>query len=553
MKLKNKLHPVFSKLTQAQPLDPSAISTLYTLSLKSLPTAIIFTILITTILYSELSYAIVLWASILVIFLLFRIYYTYLFKKVPQMYSLEIWYKKFMIFAFLTGFMVSLLGFVFIHYLDEYYQLFVLASLLGLTGGATTSLSSDFRIAIIYISIIMLPLIVSLTMINTSLSIILAILMTLFFLSQIGMIFNNYIERQKVKELQEQKNLLHNLFSEAPLGMFAYDKNLTVLDANKHIHKMFRHKDNTIVGMNLNSLPNTHILGVFKNALTQGPQSYSGPCVTTNGSHFWLETTGFPFKSANDIILGGVGIIEDKTKEDEDKKELESLHIKLQNQIEDNQRLLNENKQFIADMVHQIRTPLTVIMTNTSLIEMKCESQVSSYITQINSAINMLSNSYEDLSYIISNDTIEYKPIEINFTDFLNERVDFFEVIAQANDKTIYTNIENGIMVYMNDTELERLIDNNLSNAIKHSNDHSEIEVILKKSHSEIVLEFISKGKKIKDVSRIFDKNYTENHTTKRSLGLGLSMVKCICEKNSTHYSAQSKDGTNTFTYIFKV
>ncbi len=51
-----------------------------------------------------------------------------------------------------------------------------------------------------------------------------------------------------------------------------------------------------------------------------------------------------------------------------------ALYEKLQNQIEHNQLLLNENKQFIADMVHQIRTPLTVIMTNTSLIEMKSES-----------------------------------------------------------------------------------------------------------------------------------------------------------------------------------
>ena len=102
---------------------------------------------------------------------------------------------------------------------------------------------------------------------------------------------------------------------------------------------------------------------------------------------------------------------------------------------------------------------------------MVTKNQVSSYIEQINSAINMLSNAYEDLNYIISSDTIEYKAIEINLTEFLNERIDFFQVIAQAHDKTIYTNIANDIKVTMNDTELERLIDNNLSNAIKHSYD----------------------------------------------------------------------------------
>jgi signal transduction histidine kinase len=233
-------------------------------------------------------------------------------------------------------------------------------------------------------------------------------------------------------------------------------------------------------------------------------------------------------------------------------KELESVQATLQNQVEKNQFLLNENKQFIADMVHQIRTPLAVIMTNTSLIEMKSELQISSYIAQINSAINMLSNSYEDLSYIISNDTIDYKPININFTDFINERINFFEVIAQANNKTIHADIADDVKITMNDTELERLIDNNLSNAIKHSHDKSNIIIVLEKTTSETSLTFTSEGKNISDVFIIFDKYYTQGNGAKRSLGLGLSMVKMICEKNHINYSAHSEKGINTFTYIFK-
>lgn len=544
---------VLSKLKQLQPIDKAVVTTLYELSQKSLTTAIIFTILITIFLYSELSYSIVLWASILVPFLLFRLYQTYLFKKNPQLYSIEIWYKKFMTYAFVTGLMVSILGFVFIHYVDAYHQLFILASLLGLTAGATTSLSSDFRIAIAYISILMIPLILSMIMISTSLSLILAILMILFFLSQAVMIRQNYAQTQKIKELKVQKDLLDNLFSEAPLGMFSYDKNLNILYANRQLRDIFEVKNLTTVGMNLNSLFDSTIIDVFHNIITQGTQSYSGPFITINDSNLWIEVTGFSFKNANDDILGGIGIIKDKTKEYTHKKELESLHKKLQDQIEHNQFLLEENKRFISDMVHQIRTPLSVIMTNSSLIEMKTEGEVSSYVAQINSAINMLSNSYEDLSYIITNDTIEYKHTEINLTKFLNDRIDFFEVIAHANNKSIITNIDNNINITMNDTELERLIDNNISNAIKHSYDKSEIEIVLERNNSEIVLQFISKGVKINNVSKLFNKNYTESSGAKRSLGLGLNMVKNICKENNIRYSAHSQNNTNTFTYIFKV
>ncbi len=191
-------------------------------------------------------------------------------------------------------------------------------------------------------------------------------------------------------------------------------------------------------------------------------------------------------------------------------------------------------------------------MTNTSLIEMKTKEEVSPYLTQINSAINMLSNSYEDLSYIITHDAIKYKPKEINLTNFLNERIDFFEIIAEANNKNISTHIQRDIKVYINDTELERLIDNNLSNAIKHSNDKSDIEIMLKKSNAEIILEFTTKGEPIRDGSKLFDKSYTESNSAKRSLGLGLNMVKTICEKYHIKYYVHSKEDTNTFTYIFK-
>jgi PAS domain S-box-containing protein len=449
--------------------------------------------------------------------------------------------------------MVSSLSFLFLPQLDQYHQLFIIAALLGYIAGATTSLSSDFQIAIAYISIIAIPLILSIIMINTSLSFILAVLMILFYLSQVIMINLNYTQIQEIKELKAQKNLLNNLFSEAPVGMFSYNRNSNIIYANKQLCDMVEYNDPTITGMNLSSLFDSNAIYVFHNILTSGTQSYSGPYITRNNNHLWIKITGFPFKNTNNEILGGIGIIEDKTREYTHKNELESLHIKLQDQIEHNKLLLDENKQFIADMVHQIRTPLSVIMTNTSLLEMNTESKVSSYITQIHSAINMLSNSYEDLSYIITNDTLEYKPIGINLTDFLNERVVFFDVIAHANDKTITTNIENDIEIYMNDTELERLIDNNLSNAIKHSYDKSEIQVVLEKNDSEIMLQFISKGENIKNVSKLFNRNYTESNDAKRSLGLGLHMVKTICEKNCTRYYVDSQDGTNTFTYIFKV
>ena len=65
-----------------------------------------------------------------------------------------------------------------------------------------------------------------------------------------------------------------------------------------------------------------------------------------------------------------------------------------------------------------------------------------------------------------------------------------------------------------------------------------------------MTLEFKTYGKPIKDTSKLFEKNYRENES-KRGLGLGLNMVKGICEKYGISYEITYKDGQNIFTYRF--
>ncbi|MBT8347854.1 MAG: bifunctional diguanylate cyclase/phosphodiesterase, partial [Sulfurovum sp.] len=58
---------------------------------------------------------------------------------------------------------------------------------------------------------------------------------------------------------------------------------------------------------------------------TQGPQSYNGSYMSINGKHFWIEAKAFSFSDSSNNILGGVGMIEDKTKEHVALTELEYM------------------------------------------------------------------------------------------------------------------------------------------------------------------------------------------------------------------------------------
>ena len=112
-------------------------------------------------------------------------------------------------------------------------------------------------------------------------------------------------------------------------------------------------------------------------------------------------------------------------------------------------------------------------------------------------------------------------------------------------------NIQNDIHITFNELELYRIIDNNISNAIKYSKDSSNIEIFLHKENNKIKLMFKDEGIGIKDKSKIFERYYRGDKIT-GGFGIGLSIVKNICIKNKIEIKVESQvnKGT-TFIYLF--
>ena len=228
------------------------------------------------------------------------------------------------------------------------------------------------------------------------------------------------------------------------------------------------------------------------------------------------------------------------------------LHNSLSKEIDLNSQLLYENKRFIADTVHQIRTPLTNIMMNGEMVkEFQKDDTLTEFIEQIDASINMLSNSYEDLAYITSYDTILYKPSNISISSMIERRIKFYKTISKVNYKEIVSNIENEIYIHINEVELERIIDNNISNGIKYALSNKHITINLTKDNDTVSLSFKTYGNSILNKEKVFEKNYRENEA-KRGLGLGLNMVKGICKKYDIEYSVSYEYEQNIFTYTFK-
>lgn len=217
-------------------------------------------------------------------------------------------------------------------------------------------------------------------------------------------------------------------------------------------------------------------------------------------------------------------------------------------QILKNNELVIYNKNFIANMVHQIRTPFAVIMTNISILEMLIGKNIQKYTTQINASINLLTNSYENLSYFISSSSLNYKKRRINLSNFIIERVNFFDQIANANNKNIIINIDNDIFIYINDIELERFIDNNISFAIKKCSFDSSILISLNKKLNTYNLTFKIFSKDNKEKT-LFDIKKEEAIKDTSSSGLGIYIIKEICLNNNISFDYENTNNNLSINY----
>ncbi|HFS85447.1 MAG TPA: hybrid sensor histidine kinase/response regulator [Epsilonproteobacteria bacterium] len=213
-------------------------------------------------------------------------------------------------------------------------------------------------------------------------------------------------------------------------------------------------------------------------------------------------------------------------------------------------RMLEEMNTLLRESFHEIYTPLGVIKGSLTLQEL--EHGESEHLQNIKAAVQSLHSIYEDIYYAIKKEVRDY-PVEwIDLEAFLKKRTERF--IPQMQTKSVTCRVSSRIdtpMMRINMTELERLIDNLLSNAVKYSLEKSEIQITLDEVDGKIELIIANASKKIKDAHKLFEALYREDHTV-MGLGIGLSIVKKICEKYRIDINVASKDAMIEFILRYK-
>jgi len=213
------------------------------------------------------------------------------------------------------------------------------------------------------------------------------------------------------------------------------------------------------------------------------------------------------------------------------------------------QRMNRQLDNFIKDSMHEINTPLSIINVNIDLYNRKNEQ--NKYMQRMKAAAKVLSNIYNDMDYLIKHERLDHEKKEIDFAAFLKERIEYFSEVASMKNIKIESSIADCARLYMNDKQLQRLIDNNISNAIKYSYENSLIKISLYKKDGRCHLSFLDFGVGIEKSEKIFSRYYREN-VSKGGFGIGLNIVKSIMDQENIELKIDStpKQGSH-FLYIF--
>ena len=201
---------------------------------------------------------------------------------------------------------------------------------------------------------------------------------------------------------------------------------------------------------------------------------------------------------------------------------------------------------FFNDAMHELKTPLGVIGINLEMLGLD-----NKYVTRMRSALKQMQVTYEDTEYYIKRGYILFPPEILNLSEFSLERARYMRGIAMAKNIKIYDFVEPNLQIFMSKIEAGRLIDNNLSNAVKYSREGGIINLRLFEKSGKIVLVVEDQGEGIKDTSKIW-KRYVRDEGVQGGFGLGLNIVQSICVKNGVEYGVKSELGKGSvFTYKF--
>ncbi|OQX72865.1 MAG: two-component sensor histidine kinase [Campylobacteraceae bacterium 4484_4] len=195
--------------------------------------------------------------------------------------------------------------------------------------------------------------------------------------------------------------------------------------------------------------------------------------------------------------------------------------------------------RFIKDTTHELNTPVNAILTNIEMIDTSgLDDRIAKKIKRIEIGARTISNIYQDLTYLVLHHQIASQNREIDLSRLVQERVDYFRILAESKRVEIETDIQPGVKLFIDEGKAARLVDNILSNAIKYNRRGGQIFVRLRPG--ELSVQDTGIGMDEAAIREVF-KRYKRFDTSVGGFGIGLNIVAMIAKEYHLHIDIRSK------------
>ncbi len=239
--------------------------------------------------------------------------------------------------------------------------------------------------------------------------------------------------------------------------------------------------------------------------------------------------------------------------------EINDLALTLDDATEKLSQVNDLRKDLVANVSHDIKTPLTMIKAYAEMIkdisgdDPEKRNEHLDVILKETDYLNKLVTDMSELSklqagtIVLNHDNFDLKEATIEVIELLNRLIEekHISLVLSLDDAFIYAD----------KIKLSQVIYNFLSNAIKHSDDNGKIEIRLNDDEEKVRLEVKDYGDGIKEEAMpyIWDRYYKVDKNFNRSVnstGLGLAIAKAILEAHRAAYGVVSKEGEGSMFYF---
>jgi len=220
------------------------------------------------------------------------------------------------------------------------------------------------------------------------------------------------------------------------------------------------------------------------------------------------------------------------------------------------ERAWGQQRQFLSDASHELKTPLTVILSNAELLSaLPLEERPARWTDNILSESRQMKSLVEEMLTLARADNMTHTSVltETSLSDAAEDCALAFEPVAFEAGKPLEYSVAEDVLVLGDRDRLRRLISILLDNAVKYGAEGGTIRLALEKTERQTRLTVSNPGEPIppEQLSRLFERFYRADASRgeKSGFGLGLSIAAVIAQEHKGALRAES--GAEATRFIF--